>query len=348
MKQLKNKRAAKSWQKKKRKTFPKFDLHAHKNSNKRTRKPISRRKVAAYSGILSLIVFLYFVIYGENLRVKNISVSGNENISVERLQEAVRNEMSGKLCGFLPGDNYLFVDENKIKSKLAADYTEIENVEVSLKFPNEIILNVKEKQSSLIWCRDACYYVNDQGVAFLAANEGELVKEQKNFIKIIEEAQIAEETQEERQSILDKTGDEVTVEDEALGEESEATSDMSSYSSSVDDIEAELKDSLFVLPAISLNEQIADASFIGFALEINRLVNHNAKMKIQYFKTKGYLTRELIGFTDKNTKLYFDTTKSAERQAKNLNYFLDEAIDKEKIDGLQYIYLKNEDRVFYK
>ena len=123
---------------------------------------------------------------------------------------------------------------------------------------------------------------------------------------------------------------------------------MSSYSSSVDDIEAELKDSLFVLPAISLNEQIADASFIGFALEINRLVNHNAKMKIQYFKTKGYLTRELIGFTDKNTKLYFDTTKSAERQAKNLNYFLDEAIDKEKIDGLQYIYLKNEDRVFYK
>ena len=168
---------------------------------------------------------------------------------------------------------------------------------------------------------------------------------QKNFIKIIEEAQIAEETQEERQSILDETGDEVAVDKKTSGEEN---ADMGSENSGVDDIEAELKNSLYVLPAISLNEQIADESFISFSLEINRLVSHNAKMKIKYFKTKGYLTRELIGFTDKNTKLYFDTTKSAERQAKNLSYFLDEAIDKEKIDGLQYVYLKNEDRVFYK
>jgi hypothetical protein len=117
---------------------------------------------------------------------------------------------------------------------------------------------------------------------------------------------------------------------------------------SVQDIEAMTQEGSSVLPAITLNEQVSDASFVSFAVEISSLIGHNSKVKIKYFKTKGYRTRELIGFTDKNTKLYFDTTKSAEKQAKNLDYLLGEAIDKEKIDTLQYIYLKNEDRVFYK
>jgi len=102
------------------------------------------------------------------------------------------------------------------------------------------------------------------------------------------------------------------------------------------------------LPDITVNNQVSDQSFIEFVLDINSRLSGDNRLKIKYYKTKGTNTRELIAFTDKNTKLYFDATKSAEEQMDNLNRFLDESIAKDKIDGLKYIYLKTEDRVFYK
>ena len=342
MKQLKNKRAARSWQKKKKraKFSLKLNFHRDKSKNKR-RKAISKRAVVLLAGVLLLLAFLYVVIFSAALRIKTVRTIGNENIAAGKLEDVARNEMAGKTYGFIPRDNYLFVDKKKIKSKLAENFSEIENVEVGLKFPNEIILNVKEKNMALIWCRNQCYFVNDKGAAFLLADEGELIREQKHFIKIMEEAQIAEETAAERTAMQKEVGENATAKqkDAKEGENGNASAGGAG---------GVAQEGASVLSAIALNEQVADEGFIRFAVELSGLVSQNSKLKIKYFKTKGYQSRELIGFTDKNTKLYFDTTKSAAKQAKNLDYLLNEAIDESKIDTLQYIYLKNEDRVFYK
>ncbi|MDD3006840.1 MAG: FtsQ-type POTRA domain-containing protein [Candidatus Pacebacteria bacterium] len=344
MKQLKNKNTVRSWQKKKKKKkiSLKLDLRRSKNTSKnKKRKPINKRAVASFIGGLAVIALFYFALYADNLRIKTIGVSGNENVAVNKMESIVRDEISAKKFGFIPGDNCLLVDREEIKNKLMENFSEIESIDVNVNFPNEIILKVQEKNTALIWCRDQCYFVNDQGVAFLLADEGELIKEQKHFIKIIEEAQIAEETETERQSMQKEVGEDAdNVEKNMMEGEN--------YGSNVEDIETAVQKGFSVLPAITLNEKVSDVSFVSFAVEISGLVGRNQRLKIKYFKTKGYRTRELIGFTDKNTKLYFDTTKSAEKQAKNLDYLLNEAIDKEKIDTLQYIYLKNEDRVFYK
>lgn len=344
MKQLKNKNTVKSWQKKKKKQkfSLKLDFRRDKNMSKsKKRKPINKRAVASGVGVLAVFALFYFALYADNLRIKTISVSGNENVVVDKVEASVRSEMAAKKFGFIPGDNCLFVNGEKIKTKLMESFSEIETIDVKVNFPNELVLNVKEKNTALIWCRNQCYFVNDQGVAFLPADEGELVKEQKNFIKIIEETQIAEETEAQRQAMQKEVG-------EAVASPAKNATENAKDNSMVQDIEAAAQEVSSVLPAITLNEQVSDASFVGFAVEISNLVSRNSKVKIKYFKTKGYRTRELIGFTDKNTRLYFDTTKSAQKQAKNLDYLLNEAIDKEKVDTLQYVYLKNEDRVFYK
>ena len=341
MKQLKNKDTAKSWQRKKKKTKFSLKLDFHRDKNKK-RKPINKRAVFLFLGVLLLSALFYFAIYADNLRIKTIKVSGNENVAVDKVEVAVKGEMSAKKFGFIPGDNYLFLSTEKIKAKLIETFSEIETVDVSLKFPNEIVLDIKEKNAALIWCRNQCYFVNDRGVAFLQADEGELIKEQKNFIKVIEEVKISEETEADRTSMQKEVGEVVHKTEKDTTEKSVIDS------VDVQSAEGAVQEGSSILPAITLNEQVSDKDFISFTVEISGLVSHNSKLKIKYFKTKGYRTRELIGFTDKNTRLYFDTTKSAEKQAKNLDYLLSEAIDKEKIDTLQYIYLKNEDRVFYK
>ncbi len=341
MKRIKSKRAARLWKKeKKRKLRISFKRNRSIGAAKK-RKPISRRAVLVSCVFLMISVIIYAALFSQAVRIKKITVTGAENIIVGDLESLARNEMAGKKYDLIPGDNYFFQDADSLETKIEEAFAEIEGVNVSMRFPDEIVLELREKNTALIWCRNMCYFVNDKGVAFLLADEGGLIKEQKHFIKIIEEADIAEESEEERQEILEEAeggdGNSTEVEPAAKG------ADMS-----VADIEAELQEGMSVLPAIIVNEKVADESFIRFAMEIGDLVGRNSKIRLKYFKTKGYKTRELIGFTDQNTRLYFDTTKSAEKQAKNLDYLLSNAIEKENIDALRYIYLKNEDRVFYK
>lgn len=343
MKRIKNKRAARMWRKEKKRKLRIPFKRDYRIGKAKKRKPISRRAVFVSCALLALSAIVYAALFSEAVRIRKITVTGVENIAAGDLESLVRNEMAGKKYDIVPGDNYFFQDEEKLETKIKGMFTEIDSVNVGIRFPDEIVLEVREKNTALIWCRDMCYFVNDAGTAFLLADEGELIKEQKQFIKIIEEADIAEESEEERQEILEEAEGEA-----AAGEEAEAEPAAQEEGTSVEDIEAELQEGASVLPAISVNEKVADESFIGFAVEMGDLVSHNSKIKLKYFKTKGYKTRELIGFTDQNMRLYFDTTKSAEKQAKNLDYLLNDAIEKEEIDTLRYIYLKNEDRVFYK
>jgi len=278
------------------------------------------------------------------LRINKITIIGTENIAAGKLEELVKGEMAIKKYGFLPGDSFLFQDKEALKKKIKENFTEVESANISLVFPDEIILDIKEKNTALIWCRDACYFVNEKGVAFFIADEGRMIKEQKRFVKIIEEADIAEETEEERKAIMEEAGGGEAESADAKEDGIKNAED----GSGAEDIEAENSEESPVLPPITLNEKVADENFIGFAVKVGELLENNTKIKLKYFKTKGYRTREIIGFTSQNTRLYFDTTKSAEKQVKNMNYLLKEVIGEEKIDTLQYIYLKNEDRVFYK
>lgn len=326
MKQARNQRVAHSWQKKKKKRiFSGFKLRSGKVH-------ISRRFLLITLAAGVLLWAIYASIFSGYMRIDEVVVSGNENISSDELQGAVKSVLAAPVFGFLPGDSYLFIDKGEIETVLLGKFAEMDDVQVELGFPKKLKLNVKEKKPALLWCRNECYFVNDAGTVFMSANEAELVQQKKHFIKIIEEAQIIEETAAERQAMEKEAGE---PSQESLNGEGQAAEDGGTQASSV-------------LPAISVGEKVADEGFIKFALDINNLVSHSPKVKVMYFKTKGYKTRELIGFTDKNTRLYFDATASAEKQAKNLDYLLNDAIAEEKADTLQYIYLKNEDRVFYK
>jgi len=341
MRRTNNKLAARTWQKKKRR---KISLNF---SVENVKKLITKR-----NGIRLAIVMLaasagYGLLFADALRIKKVNISGNENVSSERLMESVRTYFSGKINGFIPADNYLFISEEKVGEGLKDGFAEIDTIEVRLKFPSQMDISIKEKNPALLWCRSGvCFYVNDQGVAYMQASEADLIKDQKQFIKIMEEAVIAEETAAGQESIL-SGAEEAEVGNENADNGQESAENPAEVAEDTT-IEASLAGSSAVLPAIATDEKVADGGFVSFAVEISRLLSHNQKMKVKYFKTKGYRTRELIGYTDKNTRLYFDTTKSAEREAKNLEYLLSEGIDEEKIDTLQYIYLKNEDRVFYK
>lgn len=324
-------RTPRKWQKKKR---GRFSIKINSSAKEK-----GGRILCLLAIILALASFSYVLFFSDYFKIKEVKVSGVQSISSSEIESAVKNALAESTHNYMHPDNYFSLDDGRINQILSENFREIETIKITKEFPNILNIEVKEKNPALIWCRQNCYLVNEKGVAFLPADEKDASSEQRRFIKIIEEEKIAEETEEEKLLISN------TEHIKTDRKDNESKADFAEMETSA----AILKENVASIPAvIALNEGVSDESFIQFANDIDSLIKANTQLKIMHYKTKGYKTRELIAFTDTNTKLYFNTLGSAKKQSDNLSYFLAESIEKEKVDALQYVYLKNEDRIFYK
>ncbi len=341
MKRIRNRKLAKTWQKKRKRSFSfgSFRVSFFKKAPK-------KKILLSVFAIAITCSLIYLFLFSKTFEIKTITTKGNSSLSNEEIEGAAKEILSEKSYNYILKNNFFILNNEEIESRLSGKFTEIDSIEVKKILPDKIEIDIKEKNPALIWCRNECYFVNEEGIAFAPANEEELINSDKHFIKITEEVEIAEETEEEKQTMTEADNTDIVQEENS----EDADKSNNSNASTDGNKPAVLSESVSntVLPPIAFNEAVSDNRFIAFAIDINNKISHNTKLKIKYYKTKGTKTRELIAFTDQNTKLYFDTTKSAEKQAKNLSYLLDQGLKDKQVDNIQYIYLKNEDRVFYK
>ena len=252
--------------------------------------------------------------------------------------------MSNKVFGFIPGNNF-FLDKNEtVKSALTEEFSEIKSIEVKRIFPNALEIKIVEKEPTIIWCRlDDCYYIDNSGMVFARADNNLKRDADERIIKIIEEKTIKEEELEEEKKLEEKL---IKEEKEIFNEDGLEGSDSDSKDDNVKDMK-NIEEKIILSP-IEINEKVSDGNFIDFALNIDREIKRSTLLKIKFYKTKGTKTRELIAYTDKNIRLYFNAMKNADLQVKYLKDFLLKGIGKDEIDNLEYIYLESGNRVFYK
>jgi hypothetical protein len=344
MKKIKKNQNLKSWRQHKRKRKKKisFDFSWLK-------KLYSRKLAISLATLLLIFTALYLLLFSDQLMIKNVTIEGNDAISSQDLNAAASNALNGKILAYFPANNFFLFSTKDLSKKLSAAFPEILSIDISKKFPGSLKIAIQEKQPSLVWCRTTCYFINAQGVAIMPASDEELSKRKKHYIKVIEESPILEETTDgkpdtgstDQKQVSEETIPTQTSTTSATTETEEAQTLLASVASAAQPQSTMLAD-------IKMNDQISDDSFIQFALKISDLISKQTNLSIKYYKTRGYKTRELIAFTDKNTRIYFDTTQDAKKQADNLEDFLGKGVTKGAIDGLKYIYLKNTDRIFYK
>jgi cell division septal protein FtsQ len=292
--------------------------------------------------LLACFVFfaVYFFLFSQFFLIKEITVKGNKRISSDAIKSVANDEIFEPILNFIPGNNFFFNKDENVKAALFNEFSEIKSVDVSKRFPNIMEIKVQEKEPIIIWCRmDSCYYLDGNGVAFLAVDNA-LKTDGKKFIRVFEQLEIKEELE-----------DDVEIKLADLKEnenESESESEDNNKKDSGEKEKSEEEKRRRSLDPIKAGDKISDRDFIGFVLDIDREIKNSTMLEIKYYKTKGTKTRELIAYTDRNVRLYFDTTESADLQIRNLSDFLSKGIEKEKIDFLKYIYLKAGNKVFYK
>lgn len=322
---------------KKRKPLGRFNAPIyHKNRGFRY---FNKKRSPLYSkiipGLLIFLIFINLLLFSGIFEIKNVSVINNINIKQEDLINSTKEILSAKLFGIIPLNNYLLANENDIRSSLLNKYPIIESLDIKKKPFSDLIIKTKEKDSRIIWCKlGSCYYLDSGSIAFANANEELILKDKP--LKIYEQPVIEEESEDNYSEKNNKELDELEI------PLTDASYDHKEPGDATEKIGTAPE------KTIELNDRVADEYFIRFLDEIDKLIASKTRLNIKYYKTKGAGTREVIAYTDKNTRLYFDSAAKASSQADYLAYFLNEGIAEDKINDLKYIYLKSDNKIFYR
>ncbi len=311
-----------------------------KTLKKRSRFSFAKKRSIFFSIkiiVLFALVFFatYLAIFSDYLLISTIDIRGNKNISTEEILKVVNDEINQKYYNIVPKNNYFLLNTKSIKTVLPNKFPEINSVIVRRIFAKELVIEISEKNPEIIWCRmESCFYIDNNAVAFSAAKDD--FKTEEKPIKIIEQKEIEEEAGEAKAVELIETEQKIETKD---------ANDKKAVNANQD---GETKKVENVLAPINLLDKVSDEEFISFVIDLNWKIKKSAGLNIIFYKTKGAKTREIIAYTDKNIRLYFDTTESLDLQVNYLKEFLSGGIEKEKINSLKYIYLKSGNKIFYK
>lgn len=140
-----------------------------------------RRKVFIYKTLLSLfgiLVILFFFAYISrlpHLNITEIQIIDNKFIDGEEAQNVIWGEMAGKYIWLFPKTNVFFYPQNKIKDSLQNKLGRIENVDLSIKNNNILLVSLDEREAKYTWCGDTptpegekekCYFLDKVGYIF--------------------------------------------------------------------------------------------------------------------------------------------------------------------------------------
>lgn len=295
--------------------------------------------------LLSVFLIVYFLFFSPFFLIKEIDVSGNEIISQYDIKNAVRSEIGKSIFGLVPGNNFIFDKGEIIKTVLWNNFSQIKSIEIKKIFPDKIAIKIEEKEPILIWCRtESCFYLDGEGMAILPQNQASKNLQNRKFIKIVEQSIIEEELEEDVNIKAMKEAD-GGVSDKVLLDDKSQKQNMGENS---EQAETKYRMTQNAHSPIKLNEKVSDENFIDFTVAINKELENKTGLKIKYYKTKSVVGKELIAYSDKNTRFYFDASGDASLQVRYLNDFLSKGVGKEKINTLKYVYLMADNKIFYK
>lgn len=97
--------------------------------------------------ILSLVLLtllIYTSVFSPLFAIKEVIITGNENISSERIEEAVRIQQQQRLWYVFPQRHLLFFSQNEL-SLLLADIR-LKGLNIERRFPKTMVIHVEEKR----------------------------------------------------------------------------------------------------------------------------------------------------------------------------------------------------------
>ena len=144
---------------------------------------------------LLLIIFIgvtvYILFFSFYLKITNINITGNEELSTSDINNMIEDRLQGNLLGFMPKNNYLLVRKKSIENIISDEFRKVEEVSVSKKFPDTLDVSIKERKALLLLCNNqSCFLIDENGIAYGEADFNSPEIAQNNLIRILDRSSI--------------------------------------------------------------------------------------------------------------------------------------------------------------
>ncbi len=271
---------------------------------------------------------LYFLFYHPYFKVKEINISGAENISVEEIRETIRGFLEGEKYYFLAQDNIILAPARKIERGLLDKFLRIRSVKVSKKIPRALSVKIKERQRAGIWCKIEKTRTEQPAEEIATSTEDNLLIATSTEEIMAEEASFKREIKEcfylDREGTIYKSSPFVS----------------GSWVVNIYDPSS----------TAGLGEQVVASETVDFILLINeeiKKVHTAAGQSLGKVEFEIASAEDLRAILPSGCQIYFNPSYSGQYQIRALQMILDEEV-KESYPSLEYVDLRIEGRVYYK
>lgn len=121
------------------------------------------RQYLIWFGLLlvsTILLVLWLIFYSPIFQIKTIEVSGHERINKEEISGLVRAYLDERYFSFWPRKNYFTLDNDSVGELINAKYF-LNSVNIKTKFPNQLNVEIIEKQYAYAWVEgDKAYFLD--------------------------------------------------------------------------------------------------------------------------------------------------------------------------------------------
>lgn len=139
----------------------------------RPKKPLYKKAWFWIIFFILVLIFLiiYLVFFLNEIQIKNVSIAGNKKISTSQIENKINNIISKKVVSIgswnLISKSFFLVNKKEINNNLLDEFPVIKAIRVVKKFPNNIDINITEKDPLGAYCDDNdCFLIDQNGVIF--------------------------------------------------------------------------------------------------------------------------------------------------------------------------------------
>ena len=147
----------------------------HKSSPRfspKTKEPVSLRSLTFRSLAALILIGIallasgYFLVVSDFFLVRQVAVTGNEQIEAGQIQEWIQEAEQSRVFGLVPQNHWLFLNRTRAEKILLPQTPLLQEVKrVQRSWPNKILVEIVERAPKIIWqAEDKFFFVGGDGI----------------------------------------------------------------------------------------------------------------------------------------------------------------------------------------
>lgn len=136
---------------------------ALKSSNKKGKRFY---KVLSVFLLIIILASLSWFIYGPFWKINKVDVLNAKHTDVNLLKADLDSFLKQRSLFIIPNDHIILLSKKKIENYILNKYPSVEEVSVDKTFDKEIIIKIKDRKATGVWCDQKCFFFDDEGILF--------------------------------------------------------------------------------------------------------------------------------------------------------------------------------------